>query len=242
MSQEYTRERFEIEDEHANHHHGQESSSLPAVDGGWAAWLFLTGSFMIETLIWGMCLVAFRLIIAYCLAGFPFSFGVLQDYYTTHEPFSSHAQGVSAIGTTCSGIMYCAAPLLFAVYTKYPHFVRQSTFIGLPIVALAIFLSSFATSIWHLTLTQGVMYAIGGGLLYYPVFIFIDEWFVRRKGFAFGVMWAGSGCGGLSGPLVLDWGLNRYGAKVFLRGWAVALVCVNTRTLSESVLKRDSFF
>ena len=120
--------------------------------------------------------------------------------------------------------MYCAAPLLFAVYSYYPHFCRQSTFIGLPIVALAVLLSSFATTVWHLILTQGVLYAIGGGLIYYPVFIFIDEWFVRRKGFAYGIMFAGSGCGGLLGPLVLDWGLRKYGPRVFLRGWAVALV------------------
>jgi MFS family permease len=157
-------------------------------------------------------------------SGFPFSFGVLQDYYSTHEPFSSHPKGISAIGTTCSGIMYCAAPLAFAVYTRFPRFLRWSTLAGLPTVALAMFLSSFATKVWHLTLTQGVIYAIGGGLVYYPIFTYIDEWFVRRKGLAFGVMWAGSGCGGLSGPLVLNWGLNRYGPKVFLRGWAVALV------------------
>jgi hypothetical protein len=152
---------------------------------------------------------------------------VLQDYYSTHEPFSSHAKGVSAIGTTCSGILYCSAPLLFALYTRYPQFLKYSTLIGLPIVAVAVFLSSFATEVWHLTLTQGVMYAIGGGLLYFPIYIFIDEWFIRRKGFAFGVMWAGSGGGGLSGPLVLNWGLNKYGPERFLKGWAVALVRLN---------------
>jgi hypothetical protein len=120
--------------------------------------------------------------------------------------------------------MYCAAPLLFALYTRYPQFCEQSKFVGLPLVVLAVSLSSFATSVWHLILTQGVLYAIGGGLLYYPVFIFIDEWFIRRKGFAYGVMWAGSGCGGLTGPLLLDWGLHKYGPTVFLRGWAIALV------------------
>jgi MFS family permease len=120
--------------------------------------------------------------------------------------------------------MYCGAPILFAAYSHYPRFCRYSTFIGLPIISLAIFLSSFATTVWHLILTQGVLYAIGGGLLYYPVFIFIDEWFIRRKGFAYGVMFAGSGSGGLLGPLLLDWGLRTHGPKVFLRGWAIALV------------------
>lgn len=120
--------------------------------------------------------------------------------------------------------MYLAAPIVFAIYQHFPRFLRQSTYYGLPIVVLAIVLSSFATKVWHLILTQGVLYAIGGGLLYYPIFIFIDEWFIRRKGFAFGVMWAGSGTGGLTGPLILNWGLNRYGPGPFLRGWAIAFV------------------
>ena len=61
-------------------------SHLPPADGGRAAWLFLFGSFMIEMFLWG----------------FPFSFGVLQDYYTNHKPISLHPAGVSAVGTTCS--------------------------------------------------------------------------------------------------------------------------------------------
>ena len=120
--------------------------------------------------------------------------------------------------------MYLGAPLFFAAFQIWPRFCHRSTPIGLAIVAVAIALSSFATRVWHLILTQGILYAIGGGFLYYPVFIFIDEWFVQRKGFAYGVMWAGSGCGGLSGPLVMNWGLARYGHQTFLRGWAVALV------------------
>ena len=120
--------------------------------------------------------------------------------------------------------MYLAAPLLFAVFQRWPLICRTSTPFGLAIVISAITLSSFATSVWHLILTQGILYAIGGGFLYYPVFIFIDEWFLQRKSFAYGVMWAGSGCGGLSGPLVMNWGLSRYGHRMFLRGWAIALV------------------
>jgi hypothetical protein len=128
--------------------------------------------------------------------------------------------------TSSQGIMYLAAPIVFAIYQQFPLFLRQSTFYGLPIVVLAIVLSSFATKVWHLILTQGVLYALGGGLLYYPIFIFIDEWFIRRKGFAFGVMWAGSGTGGLTGPLILNWGLSRYGHATFLRGWAITFVGV----------------
>src|SRR5436190_23080162 len=61
-------------------------SHLPPADRGGAAWLFLFGSFMIEMFLWG----------------FPFSFGVLQDYYTNHQPIARRPAGVSAVGTTCS--------------------------------------------------------------------------------------------------------------------------------------------
>jgi hypothetical protein len=127
--------------------------------------------------------------------------------------------------------MYLAAPFLFASFQRWPNFSRISTFIGLPIVVLAVALSSFAMKVWHLILTQGILYALGGCLLYYPVYIFIDEWFVRRKGFAYGIMWAGTGAGGLLGPVVMEAGFSRYGAKTFLRGWAVALLLLIGSTL-----------
>ena len=63
-----------------------QSQSLPPVDSGRAAWLFLLGCFVIELVLWG----------------FPFSFGVFQVYYNTHPPISLESGSVSAIGTTCS--------------------------------------------------------------------------------------------------------------------------------------------
>ena len=34
------------------------------------------------------------------LLGFPFSFGVFQEYYGTHKPFSNAPSGISVIGTS----------------------------------------------------------------------------------------------------------------------------------------------
>lgn len=36
--------------------------------------------------------------------GFPFSFGVFQEYYSTHEPFSADPKGIAVIGTTATVI------------------------------------------------------------------------------------------------------------------------------------------
>lgn len=66
---------------------------------------------------------------------------------------------------------------------------RISSIIGLAILIIALVASSFSTTVWHLILTQGFLYGIGGVLLYSPVIVFVDEWFIRRKGLAYGVMW-----------------------------------------------------
>jgi MFS family permease len=85
--------------------------------------------------------------------------------------------------------MYLSAPFIFAGLTKWPHLRRTSSVVGLFIMCAALATSSFATKVWHLILAQGVLYAIGGGLAYSPTILFVNEWFVRRKGLAFGIMW-----------------------------------------------------
>lgn len=60
-------------------------------------------------------------------------------------------------------------------------------------VVSALVAASFATEVWHLIITQGIFYAIGGSLLYSPTVLYLDEWFLERKGLVFGIMWAGVG-------------------------------------------------
>ena len=57
-------------------------------------------------------------------------------------------------------------------------------------------IASFCNSVGALLATQGVMYAIGGLVLYFPAMYVIDEWFVARKGLAFGIVWTGTGTAG----------------------------------------------
>lgn len=61
--------------------------------------------------------------------------------------------------------------------------------IGHVLMCLSLAASSFATNITHLALLQGVLYGIGGCLAFTPSIIFMNEWFVKRRGFAFGLVW-----------------------------------------------------
>ena len=89
--------------------------------------------------------------------------------------------------------MYLGAPFTVALLQRFPHHRRRFAVAGLVIASIALVSSSFATHVWHLILTQGVLYAAGGSILYFPALIFMDEWFISRKGFACGIMWAGTG-------------------------------------------------
>lgn len=119
--------------------------------------------------------------------------------------------------------MYLDAPLVIALARIYPKQGRLNPTIGLLMICVALALSSFATNTTHLILTQGALYGIGGSIAYNPCLMYVDEWFDRRKGLAFGLMWSGTGLGGFTIPLVLEALLDRYGFRVTLRIWAVAL-------------------
>jgi MFS family permease len=42
--------------------------------------------------------------------------------------------------------------------------------------------AAFSTKPWQLVLTQGVLYSLGGSLLYFPVMTYMFDWFSLRKG------------------------------------------------------------
>ncbi|KAL2069592.1 hypothetical protein VTL71DRAFT_14271 [Oculimacula yallundae] len=198
---------------------------LPRADGGRDAWLFLAACFVFEALVWGnFSLSLYRQIVSNARTGFPFSFGIFQSYYTTHAPFAGNHNGIAAIGTCSSGVMYLFAPVSLHILEAWPGVRRLSSIVGLFIAATALILSSFSTQIWHLIITQGVMYAIGGSLLYSPTMFYLDEWFEKKKGLAFGVMWSGVGASGLVFPFVLKALLDVWGFAYTLRVWAVILV------------------
>ena len=112
--------------------------------------------------------------------------------------------------------MYLGAPFSFALLQRFPLRRRHCAVVGLFTMIIGLVASSFATRVSHLILTQGVLYAIGGSMLCTPTIIFLDEWFIGRKGLAFGVMWAGTGNHPLiriklktsSDYLRLQWGLH----------------------------------
>jgi MFS family permease len=119
--------------------------------------------------------------------------------------------------------MYLTLPLAFILLRMYPRFASWLSPVGLVIMCLALALSSFSTTVVHLILTQGILYAVGGCLAYAPAIMYMDQWFVKRKGLAYGIMWSGTGLAGVILPLVIEALLTKYGIQTTLRTFSLVI-------------------
>lgn len=126
-------------------------------------------------------------------AALPFSYGVFQDYYSKTMPFSSQKSSIAVVGTCATGILYLGGSVVYAAIYRFPAFQKYSPTIGVSVMSLSLVLGSFATTVWQLILTQGVMFGIGGCLLLYTEVYLLDGWFIRRRGLAFGILCTGNG-------------------------------------------------
>ncbi|KAI1358047.1 major facilitator superfamily domain-containing protein [Xylaria arbuscula] len=179
---------------------------LAPVDGGPAAWKLLCAAFMFEALLWG----------------FPLSFGVFQDYYSKVPAFAG-SRYVSVVGTIASGFGYLGAPVVIPLLQRYQRWWRHMICVGWSICIVGLVSGSFASTLEVLILTQGVAYGIGFLIFYYPILSMVNEYWVARRGMAYGILCGASGVSGSVVPFVLQALLARYGYKITLRAVAVAL-------------------
>ena len=95
---------------------------------------------------------------------------------------------------------------------------------GWAICIVSLIAGSFATRIKTLVLTQGVLYGIGELVLYYPVISMLNEWFVQKRGLAYGILCCATEVTGIAMPFVIELLLKHYGYVITLRAIAIGLV------------------
>ncbi|KAG0650380.1 Riboflavin transporter MCH5 [Hyphodiscus hymeniophilus] len=154
--------------------------------------------------------------------GFPLSFGVFQNYYSTLPQFAN-SPFISIVGTTASGISYLGAPFIIPIIKRYSRYQRQMIWVGLPLCLSGLAAGSFATTLGGLIFTQGIMYGVGFLIFYYPILSFVNEYWVERRGMAYGILCASSGVSGIVMPFAIESMLNGYGYKTTLRAIAIGL-------------------
>ncbi|KAK4085902.1 hypothetical protein Purlil1_9859 [Purpureocillium lilacinum] len=188
---------------------------LRRVDGGRDAWVVLIAGFIIEALFWG----------------FPMCFGVFQNYYTKLPEFKDDISKVPVVGTLAQGLVTVGCPLSAYFAKRFPRYRRVQIFVGWPLPILGLLTASFATSVNGLIGTQGFLYGFGFLTLMFPIISMVNEWWVARKGMAFGLISAASGATGAVMPFIIEALLAKYGHRTTLRASAVAMTILTAPLL-----------
>ncbi|KAJ2788230.1 hypothetical protein GGI15_000035 [Coemansia interrupta] len=123
------------------------------------------------------------------------SYGVFSTYYLNVKFQGTSATKLSWIGTLITSLMLGCNIATGALADKYGY--RTTAYIGTVLCTLAYILASFAKEVWHLILTQGVLFGIGASFLIAPSLSIPPQWFDKYRGVASGVAVAGSSFGGL---------------------------------------------
>jgi len=113
--------------------------------------------------------------------------------------------------------------------------------LGWPLCIIGLVAGSFATTLPALIVTQGIMYSgmskpfpplnyflrsvkVGFVTFYYPIISMVNEWWVTRRGLAWGIISSASGASGVVMPFIVEALLHKYGYRTTLRCIAIALV------------------
>ncbi|KAF8940715.1 hypothetical protein BGZ58_005043 [Dissophora ornata] len=208
------------------------SPSSPLIlEGSLKGWLAVLGSMLLHCFVF---------------APTEFIFGVFVLHYQNVFP-NSTASAIAFVGTTGSAITYIAGFLSGMVADRFGF--RPTAFVGSVIMTLSLILASFSTKLWHLYVTQGVLFGIGASLAYYPAIAVPSQYFVKNRGLAIGIAVSGTGLGGFAlAPLTnalidkvgIFWTLRILGLMIFVVcGGASFLIAERKEHLEEQVLDEE---
>ncbi|KAF9772926.1 hypothetical protein IL306_009332 [Fusarium sp. DS 682] len=174
----------------------------PAPDGGPRAWLVAAGS----ACIFFSCL------------GFANSFGVLQEYYMTHQLRGHSADAIAWIGSVSTFIQFAGGALSGPMFDRYGSWVLR------PAAATYIFatmMTSLCTEYWHFMLAQGILMGTAMAFLQIPAFGAVSQYFDKKRAAAFGIVVSGSSIGGVVFPIAFSKMLNDSSLDF---GWSIRVM------------------
>ncbi|KZT03786.1 MFS general substrate transporter [Laetiporus sulphureus 93-53] len=196
-----------------------EVSDITIPDGGWQAWLTVTGSFLLIFVTFGSST----------------SFGVFQNYYAQQN--TSTSSNISWIGSVQLALFYFgglpAGRLFDAGYFRHIQIGGSLLF------CFSFFMLSLAdtSNYYQLLLSQGVGMGLGGGLLLTPALSIPSHHFNKKLSLALGIAQVGSSAGGIIMPIMLNqlfngragfaWGVR---ATAFLVLGLLAISCCIMKT------------
>lgn len=149
----------------------------------------------------GWLVVLAEWLIMACTFGMVNSFGIYQTYYQTEAFPDETAFKISVIGALQPFCIY-----IFAIPTvTMMHYLgsRVTVGIGALIQVFSFMMMSLTTDLWQLFITQGLLFGMGGGIIYLTGMTVVMQWFKKKRAMAMGIVSSGSSLGGVYWPIAV---------------------------------------
>ncbi|CEP61816.1 Esbp6p LALA0_S04e01354g [Lachancea lanzarotensis] len=114
---------------------------------------------------------------------------------------------------------------------------RATMCTGVIFLFAGFFLASFATKLWQLYLTQGVLFGLGIALVFVPATTILPGWFLKKRSTAFGMSLLGTGAGGVIYSIAAQEMISRTGDQ----RWALrmlAFLCAGVCAVATLLLRQ----
>lgn len=181
---------------------------------------------------YGWVIVAAVFLVHVFVLGNLYSFGVFYPVYI--DAFNGNKASVAWVGSIGAGLMVGLGVKTGAWADQYGN--DRIVFLGGCFVGAGFLLASYATELWHLYLTQGVLAGIGYSLAFIAGVSVVGQWFEKRRGLAVGIAVAGSGLGQFAISLITGKLIDENGWRFALR--ILALICFAGLIICSLFIKR----
>ncbi|KAJ9075505.1 hypothetical protein DSO57_1035455 [Entomophthora muscae] len=142
----------------------------------------------------GWVVVAVSFMVAFIVFGFNYTYSVLVEHYDETLVFQGKKASLEYVGTVNMAVLNISCLVTGRLDDKFGH--RRCILGGAIVYGLGLLMSSFATQVWHLILTQGVMMGASGSIVTIATISAPIQWFDKRRGLASGISMSGCGIGG----------------------------------------------
>lgn len=121
------------------------------------------------------------------------------------------------IALLAPGINDVQEGLLLSFMPNGARWAKPLVVLGILIITASMFLASFATEAWQITLSLGWLFAFGGNLINHVHLSVFPEWFDQRRTEAMSIIWIGYRLGALGFPLIVQGLLTAHGFQQAIR-------------------------
>ncbi|KAF8802188.1 MFS general substrate transporter [Phlegmacium glaucopus] len=173
-----------------------------------------------------------------CTFGQLSAFGTFQAWYASHQLQHLPASTISWIGSLQFWIFFVTGAPIGRLFDAYgPTWLMVA---GTICCLTSTMTTSVCTEYYQYILSQGVLFGLGVGLLFYPSLSSISTHFSKYRATALGVAVAGSSVGGVLYPIILQalFAKVGFGWGVRISGLLSAVVCVAATLMVSSLFSQ----